>query len=87
MKVNIEIDMTPEEARRFMGLPDMSVLNEKFVGEMTKRMQTMMDDPEAMMKAWMAFGGQGLEQFQQILWDGARRASGLGKKSGDKPGR
>jgi hypothetical protein len=87
MKVNIEIDMTPEEARRFMGLPDMTALNEKFVSEMTKRMQTMVEDPEAMMKAWMAFGGQGLEQFQRILWDGARRATGTTRKSGDKPER
>jgi len=87
MKVNIEIEMTPEEARRFMGLPDVTQLNDKFVAEMAKRMQSMLEDPEAMMKAWMPLGGQGFEQFQRFLWDSARRATGSAKKSGDKPGR
>jgi hypothetical protein len=87
MKVNIEIEMTPEEARSLMGLPDVTGLNEKFVAEMAKRMQSMMQDPEAMMKAWMPLGGQGFEQFQRLLWDTARRATGAGKKSADKPSR
>ena len=29
MKVHIEIDMTPEEARAFMGLPDVAPLQQK----------------------------------------------------------
>ncbi len=87
MKVNIEIDMTPEEARRFMGLPDVTALNDTFVAEMSKRMQAMMDDPEAVMKAWMPLGGQGVEQFQRFLWDSARRATGTTRKSGDKSSR
>ena len=37
MKMTIEVDCTPEEARRFMGLPDVSGLNDHLVGEMTKR--------------------------------------------------
>ena len=74
MKVNIEIDMTPEEARRLMGMPDVTPLNDKFVEEMGKRMKTMMDDPESVMKTWVALGGQGVEQFQRFLWDSASRA-------------
>jgi hypothetical protein len=31
MKVNIEIDCTPEEARRFMGLPDVTGLQEEMM--------------------------------------------------------
>ena len=67
MKVNLEIDMTPEEARRLMGLPYVTELNDKFVAEMAKRMQAMFEDPEAVMKGWMPLGGQGLEQFQRFL--------------------
>ena len=37
MKMTIEVDCTPEEARRFMGLPDVSALNDHMVAEMTKR--------------------------------------------------
>ena len=81
MKVNIEIDMTPEEARRFMGLPDVTALNDQFVSEMGKRMKSMMDDPETAMKAWVALGGQGVEQFQRFVWDSARRVASGGKKT------
>ncbi len=78
MKVNVEIDMTPEEARRLMGLPDVSRLQEEMVKEMQRRMMAALDtsDPEAMMRAWMPLGGQGFEQFQRFLWDSAKRAAG-----------
>jgi Family of unknown function (DUF6489) len=75
VKVNIEIDMTAEEARKVMGLPDVSKLQEKFVAELQKRMMAAFDtsDPEAMMRAWMPMGG--VEQFQKFLWDSAKRAA------------
>jgi hypothetical protein len=82
MKINIEMDMTPEEARTLMGLPDVSGLHEQMLGEMKKRLKTAMDtsDPEAMMRAWMPMGGQGFEQFQKFLWDSAKTAAGGAKK-------
>ena len=78
MKVHIEIEMTPEEARRFMGLPDVSKLQDKMVAEMERRMKAAMDtsDPETMMKAWMPLGGQAFEQFQKIMWDATSKATG-----------
>jgi hypothetical protein len=82
MKVNIEIDMTPEEARRLMGMPDVTPLNDKFVEEMGKRMKAMMDDPESVMKTWVALGGQGVEQFQRFLWDSASSALKKQPKTG-----
>jgi len=77
MKVNVVLDMTPEEARKLMGLPDVSVLQEKMVAEMERRVKAAMDtsDPEAMMKAWMPLGGEGFQQFQRYLWDSAARAT------------
>jgi hypothetical protein len=79
MKVNIELDMTPEEARKLMGLPDMTKLQDKMLAEMERRMKAALDtsDPQAMLKAWMP--GQGFEEFQRFLWDSAKKASG-GKK-------
>ena len=77
MKVHVEVDMTPEEARRFMGLPDLTPLHDQMLAEMQRRMKAAMDtsDPEAMMKAWMPMGGQGFEQFQRFLWDSAAKAA------------
>jgi hypothetical protein len=82
MKIHIDMEMTPEEARKLMGLPDVSRMQEEMMKEMQKRMKAALDtsDPEAMLKAWMPMGGAGFEQFQRMLWDGAKRAA-----SGTKP--
>ena len=82
MKIHVDMEMTPEEARKLMGLPDLSALQEELLGEMRKRMKAALDtsDPEAMLRAWMPMGGQGFEQFQRFLWDSARATGGGGKK-------
>lgn len=36
MKVTVDIDCTPEEARRFMGLPDLSPVHRAYVEKMQK---------------------------------------------------
>ena len=41
MKMTIEVDCSPEEARRFLGLPDVSSLNDHLVGEMKKHGMTV----------------------------------------------
>ncbi len=86
MKIHVEMDMTPEEARKLMGLPDVTKLQEHMMAEMQKRAKAAMDtsDPEAMLKAWMPMGGQGFEQFQRFLWDSAQRAAGGAKKDAGK---
>ena len=60
MKMTIEVDCTPEEARRFLGLPDVSALNDHLVGEMKNRMDANMAmiSPDELVKNWMSFGGQ-----------------------------
>lgn len=69
MKMTVEVDCTPEEARRFLGLPDVTPLNEHFVQEMKSRMDKNMAmlSPEELMKSWMAFGTGAQEQFLKML--------------------
>ena len=69
MKVTVEVDCTPVEARSFLGLPDVTGLNEALVGEMQSRMKANMAalQPEELMKNWMAFGGQAQEQFRKLM--------------------
>ena len=66
MKISIEIDCSPEEARRFLGLPDVAALNETMMGEVQTRMADAMKamDPEALMKAWLPTGVAGMEQMK-----------------------
>ncbi len=86
MKMNIQIDLTPDEARKFLGLPDVTKAQERMMAEVEKRMKAAMDvnDPEAMMRAWMPLGGQGFEQIQKFMFDSARRAAGMPARKDDK---
>lgn len=78
MKVTIEIDCTPVEARTFLGLPDVSALNDHMVAEMQKRMDANMAAlaPEELLKNWMAFGAGAQEQFRKLMT--AAAAAGMG---------
>ena len=69
MRLTINVDCTPEEARAFLGLPDLTPINERMVAEVQKRMEANMEmlDPEALMKNWMNLGGMMTEQFANIM--------------------
>ncbi|HET7084084.1 MAG TPA: DUF6489 family protein [Rhizomicrobium sp.] len=78
MKVHIEMDMTPEEARAFMGLPDIRPMQQKMLDEMQSRMKAAFDanDPEGMVRAWLPFssgmgGTETFQKFQKAMWDSA----------------
>lgn len=70
MKVHIDIDCTPEEARVFFGLPDVQPMQEAVMKEMQARMLTSMQamDMETLMKTWMPAGIAGMEQLQKMFW-------------------
>ena len=82
MKVHVEVDMTPEEARRFMGLPDVAPLQKQMMDDIKARMTTAMEagDMESLMRAWTPLVGNGgreaFDQFQKFLWDSARMMTG-----------
>jgi hypothetical protein len=69
MKLNIEIDLSPMEARQFLGLPDVTALNEHLVTEMRKRMDANVAAlaPEELMKNWLQFGGQASAEFMKLM--------------------
>lgn len=69
MKMTIEVDCSPEEARRFLGLPDVSSLNDHLVAEMKKRIDANMAmiSPDEMVKNWMSFGAGAQEQFRKLM--------------------
>jgi hypothetical protein len=78
MKIHLEVDCTPEEARASLGMPDVRALNEHMVGEMKARMDAnlAMVAPEELMKNWMAFGGQASEQFLKLMTAAAAGSGG-----------
>lgn len=87
MKVHIELDMTPEEARSLMGLPDVAPLQKQMLDEMKARMSRAMEvgDMESLMRAWTPLGGrEALEQFQKFFWDSAKTMA-AGGRAKEKP--
>jgi hypothetical protein len=70
MKVRIEVDCTPDEARAFLGLPDVKpfqdALMAQWQSEFGKRLAEM--GPEAVMKAWFPAGTKGWEELQKAFW-------------------
>ena len=81
MKISIEVDCTPEEARRFLGLPDVAPMQAALVEEMQKRLSANVAsmDPEQLLKTWLPAGMQGLEQVQRAFWAQMSRPSGTDK--------
>ena len=77
MKMTVEVECTPEEARRFLGLPDVSLLNDHIVSEMQKRIDANMAmlSPDELVKNWMAFGAGAQEQFRKMLEVGIAAAT------------
>ena len=69
MKVTVEVDCTPAEARAFMGLPDVEPLNDHLVSEMKRRMDENITamKPEEVMKTWTSFGLQAQDQFRKLM--------------------
>ncbi len=93
MKVTINVECSPEEARTFFGLPDVKPMQEAMMAEMQKRMENSMSsmDMDNLMKMWMPGAANGMtgnmpgvEQFQKMFWDSMKMANGGKTKKGKK---
>lgn len=69
MKVNVEIECSPEEARRFLGLPDVTQANEAYVDALARAMQGVgsVDQLNELAKQVAPMGQMGLHLFQQWM--------------------
>ena len=69
MKVSIEVDCTPEEARAFLGLPDVKPMQEEIMRELTEKMRAAMTGigPEEAMRMWFPASAPAMEQMQKMF--------------------
>ncbi len=69
MKVTVDIDCTPEEARAFLGLPDVKPMQEQLMRELQERMAANIQamEPEAMLRTWLPATLKGFEQIQELF--------------------
>ena len=80
MKVKIQIDCTPEEARAFLGMPDMRPLHDELMADLKERITEAAKgfDPDEALKAWMGASSDGMNQMMD-LWRQMTDASGKSK--------
>ncbi len=83
MKINLDIECTPQEARTFFGLPNVEKMQEALIQEMQKKMTENIAglDAESMMKTWMPAGMKNLDQMQNMFWSSF---AGKGEKDENK---
>ena len=86
MKITIDIDCTPREARSFLGLPDVEPMQAAMMAEIQRRMMDGLKvmDADALVKQWLPAGLQGWEAMQKMFWNQMKAAAGRdgGSKSG-----
>ena len=70
MKINFDIDCSPEEARAFLGLPDVQPMQKAMMAEVEERMKAGLDamGPDALFKTWLPAGMESFEQMQKIFF-------------------
>jgi len=69
MKVTVDVDCTPEEARRFMGLPDLSPVHQAYVDRMQKAVSEAFtpDSVVELMKQWGPMSEAGINLWRQMF--------------------
>jgi Family of unknown function (DUF6489) len=84
MKINVEVDCTPEEARRLFGLPDLAPLHAIYLSRVEKLMEKGItpDLVESMVKNWVPMGEAGMGLVQSLMSQFGGGLLGGGKKSG-----
>ena len=77
MKVTVDFDCTPEEARRFMGLPDLTEVHAAYIDKMTKAVTEGVGPDQVMdlMKTWgpMSEGAMNMWKMMFDQMPGAKK--------------
>ena len=70
MKFSVDVECTPEEARRFIGLPDVAPMQEKMMKELEAQMIENIKslDPETLAKTWFPTAMQNFGEMQKMFW-------------------
>lgn len=99
MKINVEFDLTPEEFRRALGLPDVEAFQKDLMNRIYKQMESGTEgyDPMSLMQPFLQQPGlsqnvsqnlsQGLSSFgnyQQMMLDMLTKAASSSSTGGEK---
>ncbi len=70
MKVTVNVECSPEEARAFLGLPDVAPMQQALMADLEQRLRDNIQamSPDAMIKTWLPASLQNVEQAQKVFW-------------------
>ncbi len=70
MKFSIDVEMTPQELRESLGLPDVSSLHYEMIDTIRERMQQGVEgyDPMTLFKPFMTSGMGTVDGFQKLMF-------------------
>ncbi|OOZ40932.1 DUF6489 family protein [Solemya elarraichensis gill symbiont] len=66
MKINVDMDVTPEEMRRLFGLPDLTPLHDEMIERMKEQLSENMD-PAKLVENYMQGSFSSMEAFQRTM--------------------
>ncbi len=69
MKINVEIDVTPEEFRKLMGWPDVRGFQDELIEQLRVQMQAGTEgyDPLSLMKPYLSQAAGTMDSFQKLI--------------------
>ena len=78
MKITVDVDCTPEEARRFLGLPDLTPVHQAYVERMTRAVGDGVtpDMVAEMIKSWGPMSEAGMTMWRSMLEGKSGRRDG-----------
>lgn len=70
MKIKVDIDCTPAEARAFFGLPDVEPLQKSLLADMERRAKEGLkpEEIDALMRQWLSGAMSGAEQVSKMFF-------------------
>ncbi|EQB31057.1 DUF6489 family protein [Sphingobium ummariense] len=83
MKVSVDVDCTPAEARAFLGLPDVTPIHDKYIQSVLSSFDGVAsaEQMETLFKSFSPLGDAGMRLFKQMMDIGL---SGVPGGSGEK---
>ncbi len=80
MNIKIDLDITPEEVRRLMGLPDLQTFQEELMGRIREQMDAGVEgyDPQTLMRPFMENAFASMDVFQKMMSGVVGMAGGSG---------
>jgi hypothetical protein len=86
MKINVDMDITPEEVRKLFGLPDVEGFQRQLMDDIRERMMTGAEgyDPLKLFQPYLTGTLAGWDMFQKLLTGAAATATQSPSKSGSE---